>query len=104
MIAKDAAAYRGKQVRTCGTDFLPHRDGEAWQLSVPYAEGRHSASVHVIGCQGRPPHRDSEGCITGRVARSDGSLTVPPVLDIVVRSAPDSLPWYIHEQCPARGN
>lgn len=105
-LATAAEKYRGEVVRTCGPEYKPYLKDtdDIWAVMKPAAIGYHTAYVLVVPCPGSTPKPTSKGrCITGKVARLDGSLTVPAPQLIVVRSAPMSEPWYVHEQCPVPG-
>lgn len=105
-VAARAEKYRGEVVRTCGPEYKPYLKDpdDIWALMKPAAIGYHPAYVLVVPCPGSTPISTNKGrCITGKVARLDGSLTVPAPQPIVVRSAPISEPWYVHEQCRVPG-
>lgn len=104
-LARDAADYRGRIVRTCGKIYRPRfKDSdEVWALTKPIPTGHHATIVSVVPCPTIRPVPSSGGkCLTGRIATFDGSLVLPksPVVE-VVSSSPISNPWYLHEQCPA---
>lgn len=102
-IATDPEAYKGRSVRICGTSFRRALDGSRkWELIQSNAVGYHPAIVRVLPCDSHDPLPDSDSCLTGRIARQDGSLTEFKPDYIVVSSSPDSQPWYLHAQCRVR--
>lgn len=101
-LARDPEAWRGREVRTCGPEFSGDSKEGVWELARPKVSGYHPAIVRVVGCAGVAPVRDSGGCLSGRVARRNGSIE--PVAEgepQVVSSAIMSYDWYLHAQCPA---
>lgn len=99
-LALDPEAWRGREVRTCGPTFQGHPAENMWQLSMPH--GRHGAGILVPGCAGAAPKRDSKGCVSGRIARRDGSIE--PTREgepQTISSAMISHDWFLHPQCRA---
>jgi hypothetical protein len=95
--------YRGRVVRTCGPSFSEDLPGREWTLAIPRAFGHHPAGVRILGCNSAAPAPDGGTCVTGRVARRDGSIA--PYRDGEVRivsSAAISGNWFMHSACPAR--
>lgn len=107
VLARSIADYRGRIVRTCGPQFRPSRrpDGKItnWRLSVrdPTSPYNFPAIVRVLSCHAETSPFDSEGCVTGRIAREDGSLDEPDV-EIVGSHEIVSYEWWLHPQCPSR--
>jgi len=101
-LVDNAQTYRGRMIRVCGAaTFERWRDSE-WILAMPRASGYHPAEVHVLSCGQVRPRRDSEGCITGRIARRDGSLTpLAPDEPRIVSSSIVSYEWFLHARCPS---
>jgi|GEM_PF-2950879 len=105
VLARNIGDYRGQIVRTCGGRPSPVRspDGEIreWELRVtdPTSEHRFTAFVIVPSCNGQMP-RLVDGCVTGRVAREDGSLD-PPTSMSVISHFIGSDEWWIHPPCSA---
>jgi hypothetical protein len=62
----------------------------------------HGSTVYVVvpACNGQAP-RLVRGCITGRIAREDGSLDVPDY-ETIGSHLIGSEEWWLHPQCPAR--
>ena len=105
-LAANTASYRGQTVRVCGrwSDPPTLRPGEVarsgWALTAPKLPGTfgpHSYFVGVTSCLGRRP-RLSSGCITGRIAREDGSLDLPENI-LVGSHVTGSHEWLLHPQC-----
>ena len=105
-LATNIEDYRGQTVRTCGRRLVRTDGQRVWQLSVPRAFGHHPAGVLVLPCgELRPPAGD-ESCVTGRVARRDGSTEPTQEGQLrIVSSAVINHNWYLHAQCtPAAGS
>ena len=106
ILARNIASYRGQTVRTCGREIEPARysNGEIiyWRLSVidPTSPYRFPARVIIPSCNGERP-RLRGGCISGRVAREDGSLD-PPESVVIGSHEIMSHEWWLHPQCPIR--
>lgn len=101
-LAADPEEWRGREVRTCGPSFRGDRAKGEWQLSLPRASGYHPAIVRILGCAGVKPARDSNGCVSGRIARRDGSIRpTREGEERTISSAIVSYDWYLHAQCPA---
>lgn len=101
-LAKDPEAWRGREVRTCGPTFQGHPAEGEWQLSMPRSGGRHLAGIYVLGCAEAAPEPDLNGCVSGRIARRDGSIE--PTQEgqaVTVSSDTISYDWYLHAQCRA---
>jgi len=101
-LARDPEAWRGREVRTCGPEFHGDSKEGVWELARPSVSGYHPAIVRVLGCADAAPARDSGGCVSGRIARRDGSIE--PLEDgepRVISSDIVSYDWYLHAQCPA---
>jgi hypothetical protein len=91
--------YRGHTVRTCGPEFHRAADGRPeWLLTVPGAFGHHPAGVRIVSCPTQSARTDRHGCITGRIARADGSVSLAgdpgPVSSAVISGV-----WFLHAQC-----
>lgn len=105
VLAANTADYRGRTVRVCGR-WSPDRRAASetnrqWSISQrdPKARRPHVYSVGIKSCGERRPRLD-QGCITGRIAREDGSLDLPT--DMLVQShVTGSLEWWLHPQCMA---
>jgi hypothetical protein len=106
VLARDIESYRGQAVRTCGRwrGALRSAEGQvrAWHLSRidPTSPHGFTASVLVPECRGRRP-RLTDGCISGRVAREDGTLDMPDGV-LVTDHLIISYEWWIHPQCEAQ--
>jgi hypothetical protein len=102
-IATGIEEYRGQMVRICGPRSTRLDGGRAWQLSVPRAFGHHAAGVVILGCPQLAAAGGEETCVTGRIARRDGSIEPDREGRLrVVSSAAISEEWFLHAQCPAR--
>jgi hypothetical protein len=104
VLARTIADYKGRTVRTCGTKLQAARgtDGKVAYgiLSARDPASRHNlqASVHVASCGGERPRLDPGGCVTGRVAREDGSLDEPDAVLVSSHAVVDN-EWRLHPQC-----
>jgi hypothetical protein len=104
VLARNIGDFRGRTVRTCGPELEAARrpDGEVayWIMSARDPISRHNniySGVHIASCAARPPV-DADGCVTGRVAREDGSLEAPA--DVIIGSHRIvSFEWILHPQC-----
>lgn len=102
-LAGNMFTYRGRTVRVCGTwDIVgpshPNPDRRAWLYErVRAPSGIHQYSVGVLTCPGAMP-RPGRACITGRVARPDGSLESPTEI-FVGSHGTGSAEWWLHPQC-----
>ena len=100
--AFDVERHRGRTVRACGrlvqiesrwaVEHVP-RPGEVYFHGAP--------AVFLVPCAGQPPRLDSDGCITGQVARQDGSLAAP-AQRTDMGDAPYDYDWFLHPQCRAQ--
>jgi hypothetical protein len=100
-LATNIEAYRGQVVRTCGPRLIRPEGDEAWQLTIPRAFGHHPAGVRILGCPMAQLSND-ESCVTGRVARRDGSTEEFRDGEArAVSSAVISSDWFVHAQCPS---
>jgi hypothetical protein len=103
-LARTIGDYKGRTVRTCGTELQAIRgtDGTVAYgiLSARDPASRHNlqASVHIASCGGQSPRLDPAGCITGRVAREDGSLQEPDAVMVSSHAVVDN-EWILHPQC-----
>ncbi len=100
-LATNIESYRGRTIRTCGASFERGRPDDDWYLAQP--AGRHAARIIVLPCGESRPIIDRRNCITGRIARRDGSLQ--PLVEGEERwvsSSTMSFTWLLHPQCPAR--
>ncbi|HEY0012850.1 MAG TPA: hypothetical protein VGB79_08365 [Allosphingosinicella sp.] len=97
----DIEQYRGRTVRVCGR--LAQRES-GWGVEYIPRQGdffffHGYPAVLVAGCAGAAPRLDPDGCLTGRIAAADGSLSPPP------RNEWDDMPvnrdWFLHAQCSA---
>jgi hypothetical protein len=104
VLARTIADYKGRTVRTCGTKLQAARgtDGKVAYgiLSArdPASRRDRQASVHIASCGGERPRLDPGGCVTGRVAREDGSLQEPDTV-MVSSHAVVNNEWILHPQC-----
>jgi hypothetical protein len=93
-------AYRGRVVRVCGR--LVQRESR-WAVEYVSRPGdtlfHGYPAVLIAGCP-HAPRLDRSGCIVGRVAAEDGSLSPPPRQ--VHDDDPVSRDWLLHAQCRAR--
>lgn len=93
--------HKGQSVRVCGR--LTERESR-WAVEYVPRQGdvffHGNPAVLIAGCAGAAPRLDRDGCLTGRIAAVDGSLSPPP------RRLHDDMPidrdWFLHPQCPAR--
>lgn len=103
VLAHDIRTYRGRIVRTCGrwTGPLTSAAGVdiAWQLAAPdpTSSAGFQAGVFVAPCAGRRP-RLAQGCITGRIAREDGSLEDPKSTGFIDHQT-INFEWWLHPLC-----
>jgi hypothetical protein len=104
VLARTIGDYRGRTVRTCGTDLQASQGANGRVnygiLSASDPASRHNlqASVHVASCGGERPRLDPGGCVTGRVAREDGSLREPDAVMVSSHAVVDN-EWRLHPQC-----
>jgi hypothetical protein len=106
VLARTIGIYRGRTVRTCGETMVPVTDAQGvvsqWHLSAPdTTRERATAFVAVATCHGERPHL-VDGCVTGRVARNDGSLEDPQSMHLVSHLV-GSWEWWMHPHCLSRG-
>ena len=109
VLAANMGRYKGQTVRVCGRwrDPPPRRARavaqSSWSLTAPNPPGTVRPHVYVVGvtpCRGKRP-RLTNGCLTGRIARENGSLDLPE--DILIAShVTGSYEWFLHPQCAAR--
>lgn len=97
-LVRNAQSYRGRTIRTCGQRLVP--GDSVWHLILPL--GRHGARLLVVPSHDRPS-LDRNGCITGRIARRDGStgLGEPGEPGVVADDIVDYT-WFLHERPAAR--
>jgi hypothetical protein len=91
--------YSGRTVRVCGrlsqyegrhaVEYVP-RPGETFFHGPPV--------VLLAPCASGAPRLDRDGCLTGRIAAIDGSMTPPP--QNVHDDSPVSRDWFLHVGCP----
>lgn len=99
LLAQTIAEFRGQTLRSCGPIFQRVPDGRAeWTLATQVPGSRHPAGVRVLPCGRSAPRVDASGCITGTIARSDGSTTLEGAPGTVSSAALSSV-WFLHEQC-----
>jgi hypothetical protein len=102
-LVRDIGLRRGETIRVCGGRWVEPRrteDGRlvAWTLSQPGEPPyRFPISVLVAPCGEERPKLD-RGCITGRIAREDGSQTLPENI-FVGSHGLVSEEWWLHPQC-----
>lgn len=97
-LAKNIDSYSGQTVRTCGSELIPWKPPSEWQLKV--ASGRHGAGVLVLACKHLSRVKNSETCLSGRIARRDGSLRKYAIgEERVISSGTYNYEWYLHQQC-----
>jgi hypothetical protein len=98
----DVQRYRGRTIRVCGR--LAQIEGR-WaveHVSLPGEVYFHGPpAVFVLSCTGQSPRLEHDGCLTGRIARQDGSLR-PPAQPTDMGDAPYDYDWFLHPQCPSR--
>ena len=100
--------YRGRVIRTCGERLSPVWKGETdqvvgWNLLAQNPDSRFDymmVGVEIAPCGSRRP-RLIDGCISGRVAREDGSLDEPETSIVTSHLDMDSN-WSLHPICTAR--
>ena len=105
VLARTVADFRGQTVRTCGPELQAGRwpNGEVayWSMRAKDPISRHNniySGVHIASCGGERPPVDTDGCVTGRVAREDGSLEAPT--EVIIGSHEIvSFEWILHPQC-----
>jgi hypothetical protein len=101
VLAVNPERYGGRIVRTCGPSFRAAPEGRAeWTLTTSMAGSRHPAGIRILSC-GSQPRPDRNGCITGRIARRDGSAAPEGEADVVSSAAISSV-WFLHAGCGAR--
>ena len=102
-LAREIDRHRGEIVRTCGEQLEPTVNAQGdilrWELSTRDSITRFPASVVVAACNGGQPPIEN-GCVTGRVAREDGSLEEPERW-IVTDHEIVNYEWWLHPQCPS---
>jgi hypothetical protein len=104
VLARTIADYRGRTVRTCGSELqaIPGTEGKVAYaiLSARDPASRHNlqASVHIATCAGERPRLDPGGCVIGRIAREDGSLQEPDAVMVSSHAVVDN-EWFLHPQC-----
>lgn len=102
----NAHRYGGRAVKVCGRLSAPPRDNLRWGLSeANAAEGDRyhgPMTALVLPCPSTTPRLDRNGCLTGVVARRDGSFEQPPLTPTTVVVPPINNEWFLHAQCPAR--
>ena len=103
-LARNVGNYTGQTVRVCGGRWrgsMTRPDGthRGWILSKvdpSGPRGPHVTSVYVACRTPRP--RLVDGCLTGRIAREDGSQT-PSETVTVSSHVTASREWWLHPQC-----
>jgi hypothetical protein len=108
VLARNIADFRGRTVRTCGPELQAGRgpNGEVayWSMLARDPISRHNniySGVHIAPCGGERRPVDADGCVTGRIAREDGSLEAP--VDVIIGSHRIvSFEWILHPQCGGR--
>lgn len=101
-LARGPASFKGRTVRVCRgrLDQIIPTDHREWAFSAIGERFPHGAGVNVKACGDAAPIVDSQGCLTGRVARPDGSIAEPaPDEGVIVSTAIHSYTWYLHEIC-----
>lgn len=99
-LASNMEAYRGRSVRTCAPRISRLNEPLEWQLTGPGRTVRHGAGVLVVACDRNWSPAPHGSCVTGRVARRDGSIE--PLKEgesIIVSSDTIDYTWYLHAQC-----
>lgn len=107
VLARTIADRRGQVVRVCGGNWGGTVESAAGQMRGwvlvapdPSAPATLRAFVNVRSCDGRRPRRSGD-CITGRIAREDGSLTRPESI-MVGSHQVGRQEWWVHSQCAAQ--
>jgi hypothetical protein len=94
--AFNLSPHHGETVRVCGRIVQVRSH---WAIEHVRQEGElffHGAPAIFLAWSGsRAPRLDRNGCITGRIAREDGSL-VPPVQPTNTSDAPYDYDWFLH--------
>lgn len=104
-LAYSIERHRGQTVRICGA-LGPSEDAGIWRLEdlrateASQIHGR--PAVLIAACGGNRPPLDRRSCLTGRIARRDGSLTYPPGAPVAVDDVRTNYEWFLHPQCPSR--
>lgn len=100
-LAYNIERHKGQTIRTCGS--LMVQSGQ-WRIEAAPSEqlgtlhGR--PAVLIVACPGERPSLDGASCITGRVARRDGSLSYPLGAPIAADDVPTNYEWFLHPRCP----
>lgn len=97
-LAGNIEEFRGRVVRTCAPRLTKLKEPLEWQMSAPF--GRHGVGVRVLSCRKLEPVENGQACVTGRIARRNGSLE--PLREgepRVVTSSMISHTWYLHQRC-----
>jgi hypothetical protein len=99
----EAERLQGQVIRTCGTHFRrAFQNSRIWELVTPKAVGWHPARIQVLPCGSNDPVPDSQNCITGQIARFDGSSRKRIPSDPIIVADPGNNPeWFLHAQCPS---
>lgn len=100
-LAANIEAYRGRSVRTCAPRTSRLNEPLEWQLTGPGRRARHPGGVLVVACDRNWSPAPNGTCVTGRVARRDGSIE--PLREgesRIVSSATIDYTWYLHAQYP----
>jgi hypothetical protein len=103
--ARTAEHLKGRTVRVCGGRLSPYWDAErrpiGWFVAQSSVAGYHPAIVNIGSCGAAKPKLEAAKCLTGRVARPDGSLNTDN-WNAVITSSVENRNWYLHPlQCRA---
>ena len=102
-LAFNIERHKGQTIRTCGSLVA---QGGQWRVEAePSAQlgtlhGR--PAVLIASCPNGAPSLDADRCISGRVARRDGSLSYPPGRSVAVDDVPTNYEWLLHARCSSR--
>lgn len=99
-LARNIETYKGQILRVCGR-LLKEEGNTLWEIRAVADPHPHGAGVKVVPCAGAKPQRPKKGCMTGHIARRDGSLEPQAGGPVMVTDAIESYVWFLHPQCPA---
>jgi hypothetical protein len=93
------ASFRDRNVRVCRgrLDRMQPAESRKWAFAAVGDPFPHGASVFVNSCRGEPVP-DSQGCLQGRIAPPDRSLSDPSER-VISSSIIESYDWYLHVNC-----
>jgi hypothetical protein len=97
--ARTAEQLKGRTVRACDGKFYEIYDLSdkliGWTFAKSSVQGYHPVHIYIGSCGATKPKLDRQGCLTGRVARPDGSMNRDN-WDLTVSSDVANYNWYLH--------